>query len=561
MHASGVLPLERRISEIQTLGIREAIPDLSPKWVTPLSFLPYFPEDNDSSEVVEILNESCEELLCMSYKNFWSQVVHDPTFLKFFDTYLRYCRRDFDMWFQGNTETLSEARRGGEQKKLFQNIFRIILRMSQDKENPQDFMSPDFFGKLIYDNHIFDIPKILDICSLYSNYSTDQLRVTIRFLFSIQPQFQRDLDLSVTSVKTVFCELRKKMYKNPSRTDFDEISSYLKDIAFSLYFFFSDFPPAILRFVRAGFLDHFTLTYDTIMTKFRGNLEQKISEKLCHCWLLLGTKMMNFLLDLIEGNVSAEDDFFSLAEGSCSQQARHSEVGKIFSSAMGSLIGVCRGLDIDPSEGPYPPENFGNFVRELTGTMENFHQRLVHLRDEISPGVVQNVNWDLLVSDFFSICGNAALSEISDQSKEQTLSCEFLSKVSKLGEIFRGQKMSDGFLAICLKHFGSSEEETLHHLLEDDLPPHIQRCDRQISMDMAKMVLGCGGKRVDKSSFSTIFDGTELDLISVNSKINASFIVGGLVDSRRFAAKERWLEQGLGCTETFISNSDDLTIR
>lgn len=38
-------------------------------------------------------------------------------------------------------------------------------------------------------------------------------------------------------------------------------------------------------------------------------------------------------------------------------------------------------------------------------------------------------------------------------------------------------------------------------------------------------------------------------------------VVDGLVDSARFHTQERWLEEGLWATESFITNGDDLTIR
>jgi hypothetical protein len=40
---------------------------------------------------VEFLADDTADVLTLSYNCFWSQVIHDPSFLKFLDTYVLCC--------------------------------------------------------------------------------------------------------------------------------------------------------------------------------------------------------------------------------------------------------------------------------------------------------------------------------------------------------------------------------------------------------------------------------------------------------------------------------------
>jgi activating signal cointegrator complex subunit 2 len=60
-----------------------------------------------------------------------------------------------------------------------------------------EFISPEYFGKLIYDNYVFTIPMILDICMLYGRENRAQVLQIIDTLFQVQPKYQEDLEKSV----------------------------------------------------------------------------------------------------------------------------------------------------------------------------------------------------------------------------------------------------------------------------------------------------------------------------------------------------------------------------
>lgn len=54
-------------------------------------------------------------------------------------------------------------------------------------------MSSDFFGKLIHDNFIFDIPRLIEICSLYGEDNEKIVQKMIDSIFWCQPEYYEDL--------------------------------------------------------------------------------------------------------------------------------------------------------------------------------------------------------------------------------------------------------------------------------------------------------------------------------------------------------------------------------
>lgn len=55
----------------------------------------------------------------------------------------------------------------------------------------EDFITPSTFGEILYENFLFDIPKIMDICALYggeNSSNTPLLRKMLENVFSKQPK-------------------------------------------------------------------------------------------------------------------------------------------------------------------------------------------------------------------------------------------------------------------------------------------------------------------------------------------------------------------------------------
>ncbi len=67
----------------------------------------------------------------------------------------------------------------------------------------EDFFTPEGFGQIIYDNYIFDIPRLFDICSLYAINNKELLTKMIGNIFKQQPGYSKDLQHAIQSIQDV----------------------------------------------------------------------------------------------------------------------------------------------------------------------------------------------------------------------------------------------------------------------------------------------------------------------------------------------------------------------
>eukprot|EP01051_Picozoa_sp_SAG22_P022204 SAG22_NODE_5228_length_1057_cov_1.552192_1_plen_207_part_01 len=92
----------------------EEVPDVSERWVAlhKIDFLAFLPQDNtgrnaggqamlaagssDRDDVLKFCNRDCATMLRLPHHEFWSHALHNRSFQRFKDTYLRHCRRYFD---------------------------------------------------------------------------------------------------------------------------------------------------------------------------------------------------------------------------------------------------------------------------------------------------------------------------------------------------------------------------------------------------------------------------------------------------------------------------------
>ena len=51
--------------------------------------------------------------------------------------------------------------------KLLDVVLRMYYRLSFSKESEENFLSLQFYNKVVYDNWIFDMPKLVDLAAIY----------------------------------------------------------------------------------------------------------------------------------------------------------------------------------------------------------------------------------------------------------------------------------------------------------------------------------------------------------------------------------------------------------
>ncbi|XP_041083528.1 activating signal cointegrator 1 complex subunit 2-like isoform X6 [Polyodon spathula] len=162
------------------------------------------------------------------------------------------------------------------QRHLHRSVFMTFLMMATHKESREHFISPAVFVGIIYNNFLFDIPKILDLCVLFGKGNETLLHKMIENIFTQQPGYYSDLDETVPTILQVLDTILQKCglqtegasYGQPlklgaqsspgpmdmSVKDLVDLVLYLCDTYTTLYSFLDIFPPASTTFQKHSFL-------------------------------------------------------------------------------------------------------------------------------------------------------------------------------------------------------------------------------------------------------------------------------------------------------------------
>ncbi|KAF7648172.1 hypothetical protein LDENG_00160980, partial [Lucifuga dentata] len=251
-------------------------------------FVPYKPPPEDPSpaaveeflEHAKFITEDLEWLLTLPHDKFWCQAVFDESLQRCLDSYLRSAPRGLDLAALPPSPAVAEM-----QRSVHRVVFLTFLRMATHKESKESFLTPAVFGEIIYDNFLFDIPKILDLCVLFGKGNNQLLHKMIENIFTQQPSYYSDLDQTVPSVLQVFdtildrCGLQREgatameplklnthtqhTAMTMSQQELVDLILYLCDSTSTIHAFLDIFPAACSSFHSHAFLSRLSSFYET----------------------------------------------------------------------------------------------------------------------------------------------------------------------------------------------------------------------------------------------------------------------------------------------------------
>lgn len=80
-------------------------------------------------------------------------------------------------------------------------------------ESDQDYFSLPFYQKLVYDNWIFDMAKLMDIAAIYSQSNVDTVKKLIDNVFENDKRYIQDFKESIDLMLTFFKKAFKESLK------------------------------------------------------------------------------------------------------------------------------------------------------------------------------------------------------------------------------------------------------------------------------------------------------------------------------------------------------------
>ncbi|CAJ1069389.1 activating signal cointegrator 1 complex subunit 2 [Xyrichtys novacula] len=523
---------EQQVTEPGPLGKEHTLPALHPARKEERCFVPYKspPEDGSPAEVEEFLEhakfitEDLEWLLALPHDKFWCQVVFDESLQKCLDSYLHQAPRGLDLASLPSSPAVADM-----QRSIHRAVFLTFLRMATHKESKENFITPAVFGEIIYENFLFDIPKILDLCVLFGKGNGQLLHKMIENIFTQQPSYYSDLDETVPTVLQVFdtilnkcglqCEgatamepMKLNAHKQPtamtmSQQELVDLILYLCDSTTTIHAFLDIFPAACTSFHSHGFLGRLTLFYETAVPDLEKavrkrnfddkSLQDDLWKRLSHSCrkmvemthLLLnhaclqpilegGENTMSFAEELLQHFtsflpekrfLSDYDEQFPIADDISLLQQALPVIDETRTSYL--LQGVESAWDSVGRRKPQSqihPKTTAAHWGAAGGAAASASAGFKPQEVREAEGGRDSPRGAEAMVDVPQKGNNGAVCSVSGAELESLLSC-IRDLLPDLGE---------GFLLACLKEYNYNSELVINNILEDRLSPNLDKLDR-----------------------------------------------------------------------------------
>lgn len=508
------------------------------------------PKDNIPALVEEYLERAnfvandLDWLLALPHDKFWCQVIFDESLQKCLDSYLHYVPRKFDEWVAPTPEVADM------QKHLHRSVFLTFLRMSTHKESKDHFISPSAFGEILYNNFLFDIPKILDLCVLFGKGNSPLLQKMIGNIFTQQPSYYNDLDETIPTILQVFsnilqhCGLQgdgtntipQKLGERARLTPSDmpllelkDIVLYLCDTSTTLWAFLDIFPLACQTFQKHDFCYRLASFYEMAILEIESAIKKRRledSKLLGDMWQRLShskKKLMEVFHTILN-----QICLLPILESSCDNiQGFIEEFLQIFSSLLqekrflrdyDSFFPVAEDISLlQQASSALDETRTAYILQAVESAWEGVDRQKI--KDIKDPSRAKDSNNGVtMTAEPVSEMPSSQL-ENSEEDEEcmgaaaavgpAVSGVELDSLISQVKDLL--PDLGEGFILACLEHYSYDSERVINNILEDRLAPELSQLDRslerQVKPDPTPLL----------SSRHNVFQNDEFDVFSRDS--------------------------------------------
>ncbi|XP_070483022.1 activating signal cointegrator 1 complex subunit 2 isoform X1 [Equus przewalskii] len=540
------------------------------------------PKDNIPALVEEYLERATfvandlDWLLALPHDKFWCQVIFDETLQKCLDSYLRYVPRKFDEWVAPAPEVVDM------QKRLHRSVFLTFLRMSTHKESKEHFISPSAFGEILYNNFLFDIPKILDLCVLFGKGNSPLLQKMIGSIFLQQPSYYNDLDETMPTILQVFsnilqhCGLQgdganatpQKLEERGRLTPSDmpllelkDIVLYLCDTCTTLWAFLEIFPLACQTFQKHDFCYRLASFYEIAVPELESAIKKRRledSKLLGDLWQRLSHSRKK-LLEIFHILIN-QICLLPVLESSCDNiQGFIEEFLQIFSSLLqekrflrdyDALFPVADDVSLLQQASSVLDETRTTYILQaVESAWEGVDRRKA--ADAKDPPVAGDPNGVVVTAE--PVSGMASHPENSEEEECMGAAAalgapvggvELDSLISQVKDLL--PDLGEGFILACLEHYSYDPEQVINNILEERLAPALSQLDRsldrQVKPDPTPLLTA--RHNVFQNDEFDVFSRDSVDLSRVHKGRRKEGSTRSLLnDKREVAAQRRRYEQ------------------
>ncbi|KAM9743836.1 activating signal cointegrator 1 complex subunit 2 [Menidia menidia] len=559
--ACAQVPLdEQLVTETDPQGRERTLPALHPDRKEERFFVSYKPppEGGSPAEVEEFLehakfiSEDLEWLLALPHDKFWCQIVFDESLQRCLDSYLHHAPRSLDLPAVPPSPAVADV-----QRAIHRAVFLTFLRMATHKESKENFFTPAVFGEIIYDNFLFDIPKILDLCVLFGKGNSQLLNKMIKNIFTQQPSYYNDLVETVPTVLQIFdtvldkcglqCEgatamepMKLNANKRPTvmtmgQQELVDIILYLCDSTTTIQAFLDIFPAACSSFQSHAFLSRLTSFYETVVTDLENavrkrnfddkSLQEDLWKRLSHsCRKMLELAHLLLHHTCLQPILEQKENAQMFAE-ELLQYFTSFLPEKRFLVDYDEQFPIADDISLLQQALPVIDETRTSFLLQgVESTRDNVGRRKPHSHtnstalssfsdqqeavggaaassggsqpQEVCKGGREDPQGAVAMLDDSLKGNNGAVCQVSAAELDSLLSC-IRDLLPDLGE---------GFLLACLQEYNYNSELVINNILEDRLAPSLDKLDRAMPRPVKAELPTVLNNR------SNIFDDDDFDI-------------------------------------------------
>jgi len=481
------LPLEKRYIQVDNKnGLHKDIPAVDKHWTVVKTWTSYsLPPDKPEAELSGALetwliqtrrtDQDLVWLLRLPCHIFWSQICFDQTLHRWLGDIMETFPRDHDEDFSWS-ETIMKTN-----NSILHKLFLVHVRLCTHKESAEDFFTAEFWGQMLYEKFILELPRILDICVLFSSRNRNITCKMVSNVFKHQPQYNNDLLECVMTIcsalETTTEQFQVLTLSQPDEAHLEtleDVISYCVDISVTMMSLVQVFPSSAQVIHNVGLDVRLAAFYASVVIP---------------------------IVNLIKKYVSADVMMDSESHVARVNISRHN----IITCIRGVVCQLCF---TDNVPVPERLETFFNLMSSLMSEVSFLtdYNELYSIRAEFDLFESENIQVDSVrkhyildifnstqSSSFMNNQENAGTSSIStnntvhDGDLESMGASSFVKKpksheldslISSVRDLL--PHLGEGFVEHVLVEYSYKVDEAINALLENNLPPHLLSLDQSL---------------------------------------------------------------------------------
>ncbi|XP_045500339.1 activating signal cointegrator 1 complex subunit 2 [Colias croceus] len=533
------LPVDKVTISVSDSGVVQKIKALDPYWLQKRDLILYEKPPTGSGLVIGAVDawrskmaiylENLKWLLSLEHHKFWSTVLYHPQ-----------CMDSLISFLQEASPPYIPPHECKEVQSLYEDIRRLVFvvfsRLVTNKESKTHWMTKEHMASLIYDNFVFTIPVLWDICLTYGSDNNRHVARLIESVYMLQPRYEADTAQALVFVHEAFKYIIlqvNKDYENedpPNLPETFQISDikrppsskgvekltfsmlqdlvvHLLDTAMTLRIFVEVYPKSAHIVRTTNFVLSIVQVYEHGIPQLYEKLEEvgdptSVKYTEVEGWIDL---IRSELIDVFREILAVYKNAIFSGEGNI---LNHVEA--YLSVMMDALTEkllikdyhLCHPVndDIDMLRQAYPEIDSVKTDFILQAIYSNLDEPIPEQSDHRQ---TNHTNMNGHVESIDNRAGPSTDNELPKNIREQSLISEVKDILPHLG---------DGFVLKCLEYYDFQVDRVVNSILEDTLADSLRKLDRDLPIipedPVDRKFLETGVERLN------VFDGDQFDIMT-----------------------------------------------